>query len=169
MTGLHPNQPASVRISAVRAVFGFCEHLKNTGTTQLLFNFLPNIMEGLLTITTQFSSNVLALTLETLILVLAVSTLLFSLCCLNWILSGVKACFFLSLFFMTYGNPWSLFSRSLRLTGRKKEFLQTGNLAQMLAIDWTLIVPLPPQNMNSPSTVSVCRISIKALLILKLL
>ncbi|CAI9717889.1 importin-9-like isoform X1 [Octopus vulgaris] len=72
MTGLHPNQPASVRISAVRAVFGFCEHLKNTGTTQLLFNFLPNIMEGLLTITTQFSSNVLALTLETLILVLAI-------------------------------------------------------------------------------------------------
>lgn len=72
MTGLHPTQPASVRISAVRAVFGFCEYLKNCGTTQILFNFLPNIMEGLLSITTQFSSNVLALSLETLIVVLAI-------------------------------------------------------------------------------------------------
>ena len=75
MTGLHPTQPASVRISAVRAVFGFCEYLKSCGTTQILFNFLPNIMEGLLSITTQFSSNVLALSLETLIVVLAVSFL----------------------------------------------------------------------------------------------
>ena len=70
--GLHPNQPASVRISAVRAVYGFCEHLKATSTTQVLQPFIGDMMEGLLAIAQQFSSDVLALCLETLCVVLKV-------------------------------------------------------------------------------------------------
>ncbi|KAL8589419.1 hypothetical protein ACOMHN_021571 [Nucella lapillus] len=67
--GLHPTQPPSVRIGGVRAVFGFCKHLKATGNTQLLTPYLDNILEGLVTVATQFSSDVLALCLETLSLV----------------------------------------------------------------------------------------------------
>ena len=73
--GLHPTQPASVRIGAVRAVFGFCDHLKTTGNIQLLAPFLDNILEGLVTVATQFSVEVLGLCLETLAVVVTVSTL----------------------------------------------------------------------------------------------
>ncbi|KAK2163574.1 hypothetical protein LSH36_77g04009 [Paralvinella palmiformis] len=72
VSGLHPNQPASVRISAVRAVFGFCEHLQSNNSTHALQPYLQNMMEGLLAIAQQFSSEVLALCLETLCVVLAV-------------------------------------------------------------------------------------------------
>ena len=70
--GLHPTQPASVRIGAVRAVFGFCDHLKTTGNIQLLAPYLDNILEGLVTVATQFSSEVLGLCLETLSVVVTV-------------------------------------------------------------------------------------------------
>ena len=72
MGGLHPTQPASVRIGAVRAVFGFCDHLKTTGNIQLLAPYLANILEGLVTVATQFSSEVLGLCLETLSVVVTV-------------------------------------------------------------------------------------------------
>ena len=72
MGGLHPTQPASVRIGAVRAVFGFCDHLKTTGNIQLLAPYLDNILEGLVTVATQFSSEVLGLCLETLSVVVTV-------------------------------------------------------------------------------------------------
>lgn len=72
VSGLHPSQPASVRISAVRAVFGFCEHLQSNNSTHALQPYLQNMMEGLLAIAQQFSSEVLALCLETLCVVLAV-------------------------------------------------------------------------------------------------
>ena len=72
VSGLNPNQPPSVRISAVRAVYGFCEHLKATSSTFVLQPYLHTMMEGLLAIATQFSSEVLALCLETMCVVLAV-------------------------------------------------------------------------------------------------
>lgn len=72
MGGLHPTQPASVRIGAVRAVFGFCDHLKTTGDVQLLAPYLDNILEGLVTVATQFSAEVLGLCLETLSVVVTV-------------------------------------------------------------------------------------------------
>ena len=72
MGGLHPTQPPSVRIGAVRAVFGFCDHLKTTGNIQLLAPYLDNILEGLVTVATQFSSEVLGLCLETLAVVVTV-------------------------------------------------------------------------------------------------
>ena len=73
VSGLHPTQPPSVRISAVRAVFGFCEHLKSSESTQLITPHLATIMDGLICTATQFSSEVLALCMETLAVVIGVS------------------------------------------------------------------------------------------------
>ncbi|PVD24404.1 hypothetical protein C0Q70_14886 [Pomacea canaliculata] len=70
--GLHPTQPPTVRISAVRAVFGFCDHLKGTGNIQLLAPYLENILDGLVAVATQFSTEVLGLCLETLSVVVTV-------------------------------------------------------------------------------------------------
>ncbi|XP_076468794.1 importin-9-like [Babylonia areolata] len=70
--GLHPTQPACVRIGAVRAVFGFCKHLKETGSIQLMAPYLNSILEGLVAVATQFSTEVLGLCLETLSLVVTV-------------------------------------------------------------------------------------------------
>lgn len=66
-------QPPSIRISAVRAVFGFCDHLKLSGNTQLLVPYLQSILEGLISIATQFSTEVMGLCLETLAVVVSVS------------------------------------------------------------------------------------------------
>ncbi|XP_041347809.1 importin-9-like [Gigantopelta aegis] len=70
--GLHPTQPPMIRISAVRSVFGFCDHLKTSNNTQLLVPFLSNILDGLITIATQFSAEVLGLCIETLTVVISV-------------------------------------------------------------------------------------------------
>ncbi|KAL3853056.1 hypothetical protein ACJMK2_016638 [Sinanodonta woodiana] len=70
--GLHPTQPPVIRISAIRAVYSYAEHLKTSNNTHLLVPFLPSITEGLVTVATQFSSDVLALCLETLSVVLSV-------------------------------------------------------------------------------------------------
>merc|ERR1711963_805633 len=64
--GLHASQPASIRISAVRAVFGFCDHIKSSGNTQVLVPHLPATLEGLIGVATQFSVEVMGLCLETL-------------------------------------------------------------------------------------------------------
>ena len=72
--GLHATQPPTIRISAIRAVYSYCQHLKSANTTQHLIPFLPNILDGLLSIATQFSSDVLSLCLETMSLLLTVST-----------------------------------------------------------------------------------------------
>ena len=65
-----------IRISAVRSVFGFCDHLKTSNNTQLLVPFLSNILDGLITIATQFSAEVLGLCIETLTVVISVSVLM---------------------------------------------------------------------------------------------
>ncbi|RUS86218.1 hypothetical protein EGW08_006013, partial [Elysia chlorotica] len=70
--GLHMSQPPSIRISAVRAVFGFCDHLKMSNNTQLLAPFLQNVLDGLISIATQFSADVMGLCLETLSVVITV-------------------------------------------------------------------------------------------------
>ena len=76
--GLHPTQPPSVRISAVRAVFGFCDHLRMQDSVQILRPYLLNIMEGLVTVIQQFASEVLALCMEALVVVLGVSLIFLS-------------------------------------------------------------------------------------------
>jgi hypothetical protein len=56
-----------------RAVWGFCEHLKNSNNTQMLVSLLPSMMDNLLGMAAQYSSEVLSLVMETLALVLSVS------------------------------------------------------------------------------------------------
>ncbi|KAH3881360.1 importin-9-like isoform X2 [Dreissena polymorpha] len=70
--GIHPSQPPVIRISAIRAVYSYCDFLKTSENTAMLVPFLPNITEGLVAVATQFSSDVLSLCLETLSMVLSV-------------------------------------------------------------------------------------------------
>uniref|UniRef100_A0A8C5HZT0 Importin N-terminal domain-containing protein n=1 Tax=Gouania willdenowi TaxID=441366 RepID=A0A8C5HZT0_GOUWI len=72
VSGLHDNQPPSVRISAVRAIWGYCDQLKLSESTHILQPFLPSILEGLVQLAAQFSSEVLTLVMETLCIVCTV-------------------------------------------------------------------------------------------------
>lgn len=73
VAGLLDTQPPSVRISAVRAVFGFCEQLKVSESTSILLPFLEPILIGLVQLATQYGQDILALVLETIGVVLTVS------------------------------------------------------------------------------------------------
>ncbi|XP_071784308.1 importin-9-like [Asterias amurensis] len=70
--GLEATQPPAIRISAVRAIYGFCEHLKTSGSTQIIVPYLPEIMEGLIQLATQFNNDVLSLVLECVCVVLTI-------------------------------------------------------------------------------------------------
>uniref|UniRef100_A0A3P8WSC2 Importin 9 n=1 Tax=Cynoglossus semilaevis TaxID=244447 RepID=A0A3P8WSC2_CYNSE len=72
VSGLHDSQPPSVRISAVRAIWGYCDQLKLSDSTHVLQPFLPSILEGLVQLAAQFSSEVLTLVMETLCIVCTV-------------------------------------------------------------------------------------------------
>lgn len=72
VSGLHETQPPSVRISAVRAIWGYCDQLKISDSTHILQPFLPSILDGLISLATQFSSEVLTLVMETLCIVCTV-------------------------------------------------------------------------------------------------
>ncbi|XP_020791495.1 importin-9 [Boleophthalmus pectinirostris] len=72
VSGLHDSQPPSVRISAVRAIWGYCDQLKLSESTQVLQPFLPSVLEGLVQLAAQFSSEVLTLVMETLCIVCTV-------------------------------------------------------------------------------------------------
>ncbi|CAB1353367.1 unnamed protein product, partial [Coregonus sp. 'balchen'] len=72
VSGLHDSQPPSVRISAVRAIWGYCDQLKLSESTHVLQPFLPAVLEGLVQLAAQFSSEVLTLVMETLCIVCTV-------------------------------------------------------------------------------------------------
>uniref|UniRef100_A0A8C6T1T1 Importin 9 n=1 Tax=Neogobius melanostomus TaxID=47308 RepID=A0A8C6T1T1_9GOBI len=72
VSGLHESQPPSVRISAVRAIWGYCDQLKLSESTHVLQPFLPSVLEGLVQLAAQFSSEVLTLVMETLCIVCTV-------------------------------------------------------------------------------------------------
>uniref|UniRef100_A0A8C5AEK9 Importin 9 n=1 Tax=Gadus morhua TaxID=8049 RepID=A0A8C5AEK9_GADMO len=72
VSGLQDSQPPSVRISAVRAIWGYCDQLKLSESTHVLQPFLPSILEGLVQLAAQFSSEVLTLVMETLCIVCTV-------------------------------------------------------------------------------------------------
>uniref|UniRef100_A0A4W4F5V3 Importin N-terminal domain-containing protein n=1 Tax=Electrophorus electricus TaxID=8005 RepID=A0A4W4F5V3_ELEEL len=72
VSGLHESQPPSVRISAVRAIWGYCDQLKLSESTHVLQPYLPSILEGLVQLAAQFSSEVLTLVMETLCIVCTV-------------------------------------------------------------------------------------------------
>nr|XP_061814396.1 importin-9-like [Nerophis lumbriciformis] len=69
VSGLHDSQPPSVRVSSVRAIWGYCDQLKLSDNTHILQPYLPSILEGLVQLATQFNSEVLALVMETLCIV----------------------------------------------------------------------------------------------------
>ncbi|XP_071016572.1 importin-9-like isoform X2 [Oncorhynchus clarkii lewisi] len=69
VSGLHDSQPPSVRISAVRAIWGYCDQLKLSQSTHVLQPFLPAVLDGLVQLAAQFSSEVLTLVMETLCIV----------------------------------------------------------------------------------------------------
>ncbi|XP_065792446.1 importin-9 [Muntiacus reevesi] len=72
VSGLHETQPPSVRISAVRAIWGYCDQLKVSESTAVLRPFLPSVLDGLIHLAAQFSSEVLNLVMETLCIVCTV-------------------------------------------------------------------------------------------------
>lgn len=72
VSGLQVNQSACVRVSAVRAVWGFCDHLKSSNNAAVIVPFLPPILDGLIAMATQFSTEVISLVLETLCIVISV-------------------------------------------------------------------------------------------------
>ncbi|KAG9352855.1 hypothetical protein JZ751_017431 [Albula glossodonta] len=72
VSGLHDSQPPSVRISAVRAIWGYCDQLKLSDSTHVLQPYLPSVLEGLVQLAAQFSSEVLTLVMETLCIVCTV-------------------------------------------------------------------------------------------------
>ncbi|KAI1307338.1 Importin-9 [Halotydeus destructor] len=53
------------KICSVRATYAFCEHLKETNQTDLMKPYLQPITDGLISLCPEFSSEVLALALET--------------------------------------------------------------------------------------------------------
>ena len=71
---LGADKPAIVRISAVRAIWGFGGHLRNTKNNTLLTPFLPAVTDALINMCGAFnsSSEVLGLILQNLSLVLSV-------------------------------------------------------------------------------------------------
>ena len=77
--GLQADQPHPVRISAVRAIWGFCHHLRGargeqeSPRRQLLVPLLPALVDGLVAMASNFShsSEILGLILENLAVVLA--------------------------------------------------------------------------------------------------
>ena len=74
--GLAADKPAIVRISAVRAIWGFSQHLRNRPDRSLLTPFLPAATDGLINMCTAYnsSSEILGLILENLAVVLEVKT-----------------------------------------------------------------------------------------------
>ena len=76
MRGLQTDQPHPVRISAVRAIWGFCNHLQSQGkenaSTTALGPMLPALMDGLIYMANfSQSSEILGLILENLAVVLS--------------------------------------------------------------------------------------------------
>ena len=81
---LGADKPAIVRISAVRAIWGFGGHLRSTKNNTLLTPFLPAVTDALINMCGAFnsSSEVLGLILQNLSLVLSVRILNTFLCIL---------------------------------------------------------------------------------------
>ena len=53
VSGLNESPNPIIKVSAVRAVWGFCEYLKGSGGQRALQPYLPSILDGLITLATQ--------------------------------------------------------------------------------------------------------------------
>lgn len=74
VNGLQENQPSCIRISAVKAIYWFCETPSEKGITNIISCHLPNIFRGLFNLASQPSTDVLTLVMETFHELVAVST-----------------------------------------------------------------------------------------------
>ncbi|CAL4085549.1 unnamed protein product, partial [Meganyctiphanes norvegica] len=63
-----------IKVSGIRAIWGFCEYLKSSGNPGALLPYLPAILDGLVTLATQASSEVLSLILETCCIVVSMDS-----------------------------------------------------------------------------------------------
>ncbi|XP_049847541.1 importin-9 isoform X3 [Schistocerca gregaria] len=81
VNGLQANQAHQIRISAVRAVYGFCTHLKNSQNINCLKAVLPAVMDGLLVMVNQYTTEFLCLVLETISTVLSIDPVFTVSCC----------------------------------------------------------------------------------------
>ena len=64
VTALGEGQPPPVRISAVRAVYFFCDNLIANNQTALLIPALPTMYEGVMSIAQSYGTEVLGLSLD---------------------------------------------------------------------------------------------------------
>jgi len=71
--GLQGNQSLVVRICTVRSIFAFCDHLSNPQFKSVLIPFLSPMIDGLLQFVGQASVEVLALILESMIVIIPIS------------------------------------------------------------------------------------------------
>ena len=74
VNGLQADQQPVIRISAVRSVLSYCDHLHNVELTMLLTPYVPPILDGLFHLVTQATVEVLSLVLETMRVALSVNT-----------------------------------------------------------------------------------------------
>ena len=74
VAGIGASQHPCVRVSSVRAISEYCEHLRQTESTMVLQPFIGDMVEGLLNVASLYSTDVIALCLETFCVVLQVKT-----------------------------------------------------------------------------------------------
>lgn len=74
MTALQPSQTAVLRISAVKALYGFCDYLKSKRAGSLILPYLGPSIDALLLMAEQATPEALSLVLEALTLVISVSS-----------------------------------------------------------------------------------------------
>ncbi|XP_046405689.1 importin-9 [Ischnura elegans] len=72
VSALQQGQHPCVRISAVRALAGFCQHFTKMKNTQMLLPFFPSITEPLLNLATMFSYPVMRLVFESMVVILSI-------------------------------------------------------------------------------------------------
>ncbi|XP_014471469.1 PREDICTED: importin-9 [Dinoponera quadriceps] len=65
VNGLQENQPSCIRISAVKAIYWFCETPSEESIANIIRCHLPNIFRGLFNLASQPSTDVLLLVMET--------------------------------------------------------------------------------------------------------
>lgn len=74
VNGLQENQPSCIRISAVKAIYWFCEIPSEEAIANIISCHLPNIFRGLFNLASQPSTDVLILVMETFHELIAVNT-----------------------------------------------------------------------------------------------
>ncbi|XP_065901189.1 importin-9-like isoform X2 [Dysidea avara] len=75
-SGLNQSQSSIVRVCAAMAAYNFCKELTAADNTALLSPYVDHMAQGLVTMATQFTEDVLTYTLESLIMILKVDPLL---------------------------------------------------------------------------------------------